>query len=52
MVHSSTPLRVLVVRSKGDFLKIKLNSSIVREHEHALRFYTEVLGFIQIYQEG
>ena len=28
-------------------MKIKLNSVIVRDQEHALRFYTEVLGFIQ-----
>jgi predicted enzyme related to lactoylglutathione lyase len=26
-------------------VKIKLNSVIVRDQEHALRFYTEVLGF-------
>jgi len=28
-------------------VKIKLNSVIVRDQEHALRFYTEVLGFIK-----
>ena len=28
-------------------MKIKLNSVIVRDQEHALRFYTEVLGFIK-----
>lgn len=28
-------------------MRIKLNSVIVRDQEHALRFYTEVLGFIK-----
>ena len=28
-------------------MKIRLNSVIVRDQEHALRFYTEVLGFIK-----
>jgi len=28
-------------------VKIRLNSVIVRDQEHALRFYTEVLGFIK-----
>jgi predicted enzyme related to lactoylglutathione lyase len=28
-------------------MKIKLNSVIVRDQDHALRFYTEVLGFIK-----
>ncbi len=28
-------------------MKIKLNSVIVRDQEHALGFYTEVLGFIK-----
>ncbi len=28
-------------------MRIKLNSVIVRDQEHALRFYTDVLGFIK-----
>ena len=28
-------------------MKIKLNSVIVQDQEHALRFYTEILGFIK-----
>ena len=28
-------------------MKIKLNSVIVRDQEHALRFYTAILGFIK-----
>ncbi len=32
-------------------MKIKLNSVIVRDQEHALGFYNEVLGFIRVYQE-
>jgi len=28
-------------------VRIKLNSVIVRDQEHALRFYTEVLGFVK-----
>ena len=33
-------------------MKIKLNSVIVRDQDHALGFYTEVLGFIQFYLES
>ena len=42
--------RLLILKSLiiiGDFLRIKLTSLYVDDQEKALKFYTEMLGFIK-----
>jgi predicted enzyme related to lactoylglutathione lyase len=50
LTYQSLAERLLILRSliiTGDFLRIKLTSVYVDDQEKALKFYTEMLGFIK-----
>ena len=50
VIHNNLAERLLILKSliiTGDFLRIKLTSLYVDDQEKALKFYTEMLGFIK-----